>query len=102
MHSESNSEPNRLQLTFYYVNGQTESFLVSDPTSALTIEQEIQQEMRRVLEKHWWVLHLPEQTVYVNTANVLKVEIKPSMHQFQGDAVFPDAERVTALTRAHG
>jgi hypothetical protein len=95
------SEPNRLQLTFYYINGQTESFHVYDPTAALTIEQEIQQEMHRILEKHWWVLHLPEQTVYVNTANVFKVEIKPSMHRLQGDGVFPNAERITALSRAH-
>lgn len=95
------SEPGRIQLTFYYLNGQTESFNVHDPIDARMIEQEVQQEIRRTLEKHWWILHLPEQTVYINTANVMKVEIRPSMNRIHGEGVFQNAERITALTRAH-
>jgi hypothetical protein len=95
------TQPSRVQLTLYYINGQTESFNVYDPVDAGAIRQEIQQEMRRTLDQHWWILHLPEQTVYVNTANILKVEIRPSVNRIQGEGVFPNAERVTALSRAH-
>lgn len=94
-------EAGRIQLTFHYINGQTESYNVYDPIEAGAIQQEIQQEIRRILEKPWWILHLPEQTVYVNTANVLKIEIKPGTPQIQGEGVFANAQRVTNLTRAH-
>jgi len=94
-------QTDRVQLTFYYVNGQTESYYVHDPIEANAIHQEVQQEMRRMLDQHWWVLHLAEQTVYVNTANILKVEIRPSVNRISGEGVFDNAERITALSRAH-
>lgn len=95
------TQPAHVQLTIYYINGQTESFNIYDPVEAGAIRQEVQQEMRRTLDQHWWILHLSEQTVYVNTANILKVEIRPSVNRIQGEGVFPNAERVTALSRAH-
>ncbi len=95
------AEANRIQITFHYVNGHTESFYIHDPVDDGLIRQQIQQEMRRTLEQPWWILHLAEQTVYVNTANVLKVEMCPSVNRIQGEGVFDPAERVTALSRAH-
>jgi hypothetical protein len=46
------------------------------------------------------VFHLEEQTICVNTANVIKVEIKPAIPYLQGDNVFSNAQRVTALTQS--
>lgn len=89
------------QITFYYTNGETETFNIYDPVEAGLLQQELQQEFRRFLEKHWWILHLPDQTVCVNTANILKIEIKPPINRVQGEGVFANAERVTALTRSY-
>lgn len=90
------------QLTFYYTDGQTESFNIYEPADeAVETRQEVRLEVRRLLEQHWWVLNLPEQTVLINTANVLKVEVKPPMPLFHGDGFFAHAERVTALNRSH-
>ena len=94
-------EGNFLQITFFYTNGETETFNIYDPVEAGLLEQELQQEFRRFLEKHWWILHLPDQTVCINTANILKLEIKPSINRIQGDGVFSTVERVTALTRSY-
>ncbi|MBD1942200.1 hypothetical protein H6F50_07475, partial [Coleofasciculus sp. FACHB-712] len=54
---------------------------------------------RRLLDKSWWILHLPEETVFINTANITKVEVKPPIPHLQGEDVFSNAQRVTALTR---
>lgn len=87
------------QLTFYYLNGQSETFNVFDHPEDYTI-QGVQLEMRRFLEKDWWILNLPEQTVMINVDNVVKVEVKPVMTQLHGEGIFSNAERVTALNRS--
>lgn len=86
------------QLTFHYLNGQTESFVVPD---ALDDENrhDVRIEVRHILQKDWWILNLPDQTVMVNIANVVKVEVRPSLSQLQGEGIFSNAERVTALNR---
>jgi len=94
-----NSHKNLIQLTFHYVNGQTESFNLCYPENESATEQELQPEILRLLDKPWWILHLPEQTICVQLANVLKVEVKPSIPEFQGEGVFCDARRVTSLSR---
>lgn len=86
------------QLTFHYLNGQTESFLV--PQLEDETRQDIGLEVRHILQKDWWILNLPEQTVMVNVANVTKVEVYPPITQVQGEGVFSNAERVTALNRS--
>jgi hypothetical protein len=89
------------QITFHYLNGETETFNVYDPVEAQTLQQELQQEFRRFLEKHWWILHLGDQTVCINTTNILRIEIKPPINRIQGEGIFSNAERVTALKRSH-
>ena len=98
MHSQSHP----IQLTFFYTNGEKESFNVYDPVEADMVQQDLQQELRRILDRQWWILHLADQTVCVNTANLVKVEIKPAISRIQGEGVFPNAERITTLSRAHG
>ncbi|NJO42627.1 MAG: hypothetical protein HC769_24005 [Cyanobacteria bacterium CRU_2_1] len=87
------------QLTFYYLNGHSESFNIHDRPDDTTV-QGLQLEVKRLLEKDWWVLNLPEQTVMINISNVVKVEVKPVITQLHGDGVFGNAERVTALNRS--
>ncbi|MBV9387654.1 MAG: hypothetical protein JOZ78_14635 [Chroococcidiopsidaceae cyanobacterium CP_BM_ER_R8_30] len=95
-----NSQENLTQLTFHFVNGQTESFNVLRVPNAAVTEAEFHQEIRQLLEKPWWILHLPEQTVCIQTANVVKIEVRPPVPKIQGEGVFSDARRVTALTRS--
>ena len=90
-----NSHDNLIQIIFHYTNGQTESFNVGSVTP-----QELQQQIAQVLAQSWCLLHLPEQTVCINTANVLKVEIKPALREMQGANIFADVRRVTALSRS--
>jgi hypothetical protein len=87
------------QLTFHYVNGQSESFNVFPSLEGDGTQQTFQLEVRHLLQKDWWIVTLPEQTVLINIDNVLKVEVKPPMEQLQGEDVFSNAERVTALNR---
>ena len=96
MHS---SDTTYAQLTFYYLNGQSESFNIFEPLEDLTA-QGLQLEVRHLLQRDWWILNLPEQTVMINIANVTKVEVKPTISQLQGEGVFTNAERVTALNRS--
>jgi hypothetical protein len=87
------------QLTFHYVDGQTESFNVYAPIEDDGTYQTTQMEIRHLFKKDWWILNLPEQTIFINLDNVLKVEMKPPIAQLQGEDVFSNAERVTALNR---
>lgn len=87
------------QLTFHYIDGHTESFDVFTSVEASETQQDIRQELRRLLDKTWWIIHLPEETVLINTANVIKVEMKPAVPQLVGEDVFTEAQRITALTR---
>ncbi|MBD3882777.1 hypothetical protein IFO70_13475 [Phormidium tenue FACHB-886] len=86
------------QLTFYYLNGQSESFNIYGLSEDET-QQDFRLEVKHLLQKEWWILNLPEQTVMINVANVTKVEVKPVMQQLKGEGVFPVAERITALNR---
>ncbi|WP_416673052.1 hypothetical protein [Egbenema bharatensis] len=92
------TESSYTQFTFYYLNGQSESFNVFEQSDDPTVPG-LQMEMRRFLEKDWWILNLPEQTVMINVANVVKVEVKPVMNQLHGEGIFNNVERVTALNR---
>jgi hypothetical protein len=88
-----------VHLTFHYRDGQKESFNVYPPIEGDGTQQTLQLEVRHLLKKEWWILTLPEETVFINLENVIKVEMKPPVTQLQGEDVFTNAERVTALTR---
>lgn len=95
-----NSHEGFMQITFHYTNGQSETFNVLLQEDGSLTAQELQQRVLKHLEKPWCILHLPEQTVCVKTDSLLKVEIKPTMREFHGEAVFSDVRRVTALSRS--
>lgn len=87
------------ELTFYYNDGRNETFTVYEAVDGTATQQGFQVKVRHLLRKEWWILQLPEQTVFVNVDNVIKVEAKPPMVQLQGEDVFTEADRVTALSR---
>lgn len=93
------SQDNHTQITFHYLDGRSESFNIYEPIDNAETPQGMQLEVRHLLQKEWWIVHLPEQTVFINIANVVKVEMKPSLAQLKGEDVFANAERVTALNR---
>jgi hypothetical protein len=88
------------QLTFYYKDGHSESFNVYSSAENGGVPQNTHMEVRHLLKKDWWIINLPEQTVFINVDNVIKVEMKPPMPQLQGEDVFHNAERVSALNRS--
>jgi len=91
-----------VHLVFYYVNGQTETFTVPGLLSSMTSvpHQDLQQAVRQFLKDDWWILHLPEHTVCIHVANVIKFEIKSPMVRFEGEGVLANVQRVTALSHA--
>lgn len=81
------------QISFYYENGSVETLSV--PTSSLQLGEQLPQ----VLSKPWLTFHLIDQTISICMAKVLKVEVKPPIPQLEGEAVFPETQRITALQR---
>ena len=90
-----------VQVTIHYINGHTDSFNIQTLTEEAQGVHDIRQEVRRFLDRPWWIFQLPEQTITINMTQVLKVEIKPALPEILGEGVFPFAERVTALSRHH-
>lgn len=82
------------EVTFHYVSGASESFAIP------ITPQAFQQQLQGLLSQAWLTLHLFDRTVLICTAQVMKVEVKPPIVEIQGQGVFADAQRVTALT--HG
>ncbi|MEM7769304.1 MAG: hypothetical protein AAGA75_28815 [Cyanobacteria bacterium P01_E01_bin.6] len=96
-----NNDPVYSELTFYYMDGRNETFTVNSSMATNdSTSQGFQVQVRHMLKKEWWILHLPEQSVFINVDNVIKVEMKPPIAQLHGEDVFMDADRVTALSRA--
>lgn len=97
--SEQSQSEAYTQITFYYLNGQTESFMVPDPLDDDETRHDARIEVRHILQKDWWIVNLEEQSVLINIANVTKVEVKPAFAQLRGEGIFSDAQRISALNR---
>ncbi|MFB2876483.1 hypothetical protein [Floridanema aerugineum] len=89
MHSQDSS----IQVNFLFRDGHSESFKL--PISP----QEFQQQLEGLLAKPWLTFHLRDQTVVISTSQIMKVEIKPPLSQLEGEGIFANSERVTALNR---
>ena len=91
------------RLTFFYVDGQEESYVVVESAAdgTETSLTALHQGIRDRLQAPWCVLQLAEETVTINMANVLKVEINPTLEDLQEADLFPNAQRETALTRSY-
>ncbi len=84
------------EVTFYYIGGHTETF--SLPINA----QQFQVQLQQLLKQPWITFNLIDQTVCICTDKVMKIEIKPPITQMQGEAVFANSQRITALQRNAG
>lgn len=87
------AESGGTQVSFYYENGQVETFAL--PMSATDLAQKLPQ----LLSRPWITLHLIDQTVVICMTKVSKVEVKPPLPQLQGEASLANCQRVTALQR---
>ena len=85
---------NTTQVTFHYVEGHTETFTVPMPA------QEFQEEVLHLLNQPWLTFHLVDQTVFICTARLVKVEIKPPIPELQGQGIFSNSLRVSTMQRA--
>ena len=90
------------RLTFFYTDGQQESYVFAESVDSDESWVALQQEWRARLNEPWCLLQLGDETVAINMANVLKVDINPALDSLQGGAgIFPNAQRETALTRSY-
>ncbi|WP_293333483.1 hypothetical protein [Microcoleus sp. CAWBG58] len=85
---------NTTQVTFHYVEGHTETFTVPMPA------QEFQEEVLNLLNQPWLTFHLVDQTVFICTARLVKVEVKPAIPELQGQGIFSNSLRVSTMQRA--
>lgn len=81
------------QITFYYDDGHEEAFNVPIPPGELV------QQLPELLHQAWLTFHLVDQTVMVNMAKVEKLELKPPVPELEGQGIFFNSQRVTALHR---
>lgn len=89
------------RLTFFYADGQQESYVFAELVDSQESWTALQQEWRDRLKEPWCFLQLGDETAAINMANVLKVEINPGLDRLEGADVFPNAQRETALTRSY-
>ncbi len=87
-----------LQITFEYNNGEKDSFVVTLSAEEEDPYPELRQAMHKRLSQRWCAINTSEETIYVHMANVNNVSVKPDLGESEGDKVFPEAQRVTALT----
>jgi hypothetical protein len=85
-------------ITFHYMDGQAESFEIHAARRPST-PQDVAQLVRHLLDRPYWTFQMADQTVFVRMANVTRVEVMPPLPQLQGEGVFVNAARVTALVR---
>lgn len=93
------SPMNVWEITFYYINGEKETFNIYSSISSETVSQDVRKEISRLLKEEWWTLKTQEQTIFIKSSNLLKVEIKPPLNLIEGEEFLSNTERVTALTR---
>ncbi len=81
------------EVTFYYENGQSDSFKVPVPGP------QFQEQLPQLLAQPWITFHLVDSTVIVCTTKIIKVELTPPIPEMQGQGVVNNAEKVTTMQR---
>ena len=85
MHSQKPVIPEKLSMTFHFINGNSRTFDISSPVEQESTPQDTRQLIRRFLKEDWWVVQTLEQTIFINSANVLTVEVNPPMPSLEGE-----------------
>lgn len=89
-----------LQLTFHYNNGGKESFLITESAEGDNPYPELRQAIQQRINQTWCPIHTPDETIYINMNNVNNLTIKPTLGNSEEEIAFPEAQRITALTRS--
>ena len=105
------------ELTFHYLDGRNESFTihtpiptkeVANPNAELHASErnsldfnDFQIQVRHLLGKDWWVVHLPDKTVMINMDTVVKVEINPPLSHREDNDFLADVDPMRALTQQY-
>jgi hypothetical protein len=90
------------QIVFHYANGETEAFSVFPLVfEGEEVEPQINLEdcLKQLQEQKWLILQLADDTICINTDQVLRVEIRPVVTSLAREKVLGAAERITALSR---
>jgi hypothetical protein len=85
MHAQQPVIPEKLSMTFHFVNGSSRTFDISSPAEQESTPQDSRQLIRRFLKEDWWMIQTPEETIFINPANVLIVEVNPPMPSLEGE-----------------
>ena len=85
------TQESSIQIKFYYIDGNTETF--SFPANV----EQFKTQLQDLLKQPWITFHLMDQTVCIYTEKIMKIEIKPPISQMEGEGVFANSERITAL-----
>jgi hypothetical protein len=100
MHSQDEIG-NIWEITFHYINGETEAFQVYNLFKLGTTATEVRQEIRHFINQEWWTIKTIDETIFIKSANILRFEVKPPLESIEGEGVISEAERVTALSRSN-
>ena len=87
MSTETSSDRELLNITFHFVNGQSQCFTIESIVSATATPQDARQTIRRFLKENWWAIKTPEKTIFINSANVLSYEVNTTAPGFEGEGV---------------
>lgn len=87
MHNQRSIIPEKLSMTFHFINGENRTFDISSPLEPDSTRQDSRQVIRRFLKEDWWVVNTPERTIFINSANVLTVEVNPAMQMVEGEGI---------------
>jgi len=99
MHNQQPDIPDELSITFHFINGQSRTFNIftSRDEQERTLADS-RQVIRRFLKEDWWVVQTPERTLYINSSNVLAVEMNPPMPSLEGEGIL----HTELVTHSHG
>lgn len=100
MQIQSTTQPGTFQIIVHYVNGQQQVFEIESPPvdNVNTTAQDVRSSLRRFLQEGWWTIHTPNQTYFINPANVLNLELRPAANMLEGEGVL-HAVRASEILR---
>lgn len=87
MPAETPSDRELLNITFHFVNGQSQCFTIQSIVSNTATPQDMRQTIRRFLKEDWWAIKTPDKTFFINSANVLSYEVDTTAPGFEGEGV---------------
>lgn len=66
---------------------QSRTFNILSRLEAESTRTDSRQVIRRFLKEDWWVIQTEDGTVFINSGNVLAVEVNPPMPTLEGEGI---------------